>query len=385
MILVGTFDDGNSMPGALLTADNGLTVSPASNVQLGGTLIKNTNVLTNGHNLVLGDNNVFVSIESGVKLIDASVIGAGGIQQSQLLLSATSLSNQIIDTLGNIQQILLEPASGIIVTDAIDGIGMQYAADYSAADVNPRHIPDIASVGILVDASSFYTADGTLSGDRTVTLGGHDLTFFGTATGLELNDPGTEVLITAFVLATGRAIVTLDPANYKCQIINPATNDMTFEMSLIAWTLTDNINSKGMVYAADYSAAGITDPRWIPDYAAVTALVDSTTGNIGSVKAPGVAASGAQLTVATGGADAMFRVNVAVVFRSGIGTAGYTISYTDTSNTAQTFTSTPLSAVGAGFNNSVNLLAKAGTSIVVSSVITGTAIGDYAATVERLV
>lgn len=38
-------------------------------------------------------------------------------------------------------------------------------------------------------------------------------------------------------------------------------------------TYFDLTNSKGLVYAGDYSAAGILDDRWIPDYGAVKALI----------------------------------------------------------------------------------------------------------------
>jgi hypothetical protein len=43
----------------------------------------------------------------------------------------------------------------------------------------------------------------------------------------------------------------------------------------------DDINSKGFFYGADYSANGASDPRWIPDYAAVQAYVNSVgAGNL---------------------------------------------------------------------------------------------------------
>lgn len=38
-------------------------------------------------------------------------------------------------------------------------------------------------------------------------------------------------------------------------------------------SITDDVNSKGLIYNADYSTNGVTDPRWIPDYGAVQALV----------------------------------------------------------------------------------------------------------------
>lgn len=43
-------------------------------------------------------------------------------------------------------------------------------------------------------------------------------------------------------------------------------------------TVTDEIESIGMAYAADYSANGTSEDRWIPDYAAVKAYADSVGG-----------------------------------------------------------------------------------------------------------
>lgn len=42
--------------------------------------------------------------------------------------------------------------------------------------------------------------------------------------------------------------------------------------------MTDTINNKGAVYNADYSANGVSDDRWIPDYGAVKAYADSVAG-----------------------------------------------------------------------------------------------------------
>src|SRR5690606_5025789 len=38
-------------------------------------------------------------------------------------------------------------------------------------------------------------------------------------------------------------------------------------------TISDGINNKGLQYNADYSAVGVLDPRWIPDWGAVTSYV----------------------------------------------------------------------------------------------------------------
>ena len=56
-------------------------------------------------------------------------------------------------------------------------------------------------------------------------------------------------------------------------------NDLTNKKALDiggsgAMTVTDSIDSTGLVYAVDYSSNGTADDRWIPDYGAVKAFVE---------------------------------------------------------------------------------------------------------------
>ena len=48
--------------------------------------------------------------------------------------------------------------------------------------------------------------------------------------------------------------------------------------------VTDQVNTKGLVYAADYSTNGIADDRWIPDYGAVKAYVDDIAPTYGTTQ-----------------------------------------------------------------------------------------------------
>jgi hypothetical protein len=63
--------------------------------------------------------------------------------------------------------------------------GASYSADYAAANVaNPRWIPDKAYVdSVAGGGNTIYSADDTLAGARTVTLGANNLTFDGTGGG----------------------------------------------------------------------------------------------------------------------------------------------------------------------------------------------------------
>ena len=42
----------------------------------------------------------------------------------------------------------------------------------------------------------------------------------------------------------------------------------------------DDTRNVGMVYAADYSTSGSTNPRWIPDWGAVTGYTNYSTGGL---------------------------------------------------------------------------------------------------------
>ena len=47
-------------PGAIITADNGLTVDPANNVQLGGTLLKDTTITNGAYSLLFTKNTALI-------------------------------------------------------------------------------------------------------------------------------------------------------------------------------------------------------------------------------------------------------------------------------------------------------------------------------------
>jgi hypothetical protein len=78
--------------------------------------------------------------------------------------------------------------------------------------------------------------------------------------------------------------------------------------------LTDSLNLKGLVYASDYSANGTLDPRWIPDWGAVTSAITGASHDpvtlgtpanglslVGQVLSIGLASSG--VTGALSGTD----------------------------------------------------------------------------------
>lgn len=115
---------------------------------------------------------------------------------------------------------------------------------------------------------------------------------------------------------------------------------------------TDTMSSKGVVYAADYSTAGVADDRWIPDYGAVKSYAEASLGN------PSV--TGYVLSSTTAGVRSW--VNKANVNQTMyIGTTGITINRASSALTLAGITlTTPNIGVATGTSfNSITGLATA--------------------------
>lgn len=151
----------------------------------------------------------------------------------------------------SIKEIRITPAS-MLVTDSSDEIGLVYAADYSA-NYTARSLVDKG----YVDSNSFYTADGTVTSNRTVTLFDDDFlvfiavdtsTLFTATTGgiVDISSGGVELFHQTFDGAGGTD---------KVQTIKLTASQ--------GMHVDDTLNSAGLYYAGDYSA-NWTD-RSIPD------------------------------------------------------------------------------------------------------------------------
>jgi len=130
------------------------------------------------------------------------------------------------------------------VKDTINNRGLLYDADYSA-NFTTRSLPD---VGYFTDNSiNIYTTDGVIDGNRIVAGEAMDLlikifdpgqTTFTAASFLQLKGTGNNDAIFGFERGDGG---------------NP-DGQTNLAINLTAATFTDEINSRGLLYAADYSA-----------------------------------------------------------------------------------------------------------------------------------
>src|ERR1700692_2133904 len=164
MIFVGNIYSGLSSSGGgggVMTLNNGLTLT-GTNGELGGALVKNTNIDSGAFLFQLGDisgNTSLFALQGGgapaASLSGSNASGYGGsvilrLSESQLFFNnVTGLTGFIINV------------SGLIVQDDILLTGLIGYADYSAAaKLNPLAYPQYAAL------SAWLT--GTLSANATV-------------------------------------------------------------------------------------------------------------------------------------------------------------------------------------------------------------------------
>lgn len=161
-----------------------------------------------------------------------------------------------------------------------DGTAWSPANDNSALDtayLSNDTLLLVANTDTLrVAIPTIYTADGTLTGDRTVDLGNNNLTIGNNSgTGnIHLNGGNGTAVGTITLAGDGTDIGYNTGAALKAiQFYEPATGI----------GVVDDVDNFGMLYANNYSSLGLLNDRWIPDIAAVRKTVhDSITAHPGA-------------------------------------------------------------------------------------------------------
>lgn len=174
-------------------ADNGLSVS-GTNVELGGNLVKSTNVALNGQLLYIGDirsglqfvPNVLTSLES------SSV--AGNSASIEVSLSTASIEAQnLTPASSSITVTSSGVGNAMIVNDGIQSIGLTDAADYSAnKQANSYITPNfLALKGFILSSGYIGINQVNVGGQAFGVSGGSffsgDITVTGTINASQLN------------------------------------------------------------------------------------------------------------------------------------------------------------------------------------------------------
>jgi hypothetical protein len=383
----------------LTTADNGLSVNPAGNVQLGGPLIMTTQIDLNAFTLEISgtqaDTSFLTNFINSAAFSQFQTVAQvrGTTDAAQLTVQAGNVvGSAVIDfhllNAANLQTGIRidESIPGIQIEDNISLLGLQYRSDYSVLGLtDPRWIPDLGAVQGL----SFYLADGTLNSDRFVDFGTHGLFFTDSLNSnmffvMEQSTPTNPTInLRSQSAGTGKAALDMDAGTLRLQILDAAlTNDMGFSMRPTGWELTDNINLKGMVYVADYTAAQLADPRAITDVGGVEQLIGRSLNVV-----PGVTTSTLLQTVAVPGAGSgyLYRVSANIGITAGTGTMHGIYGWTDVHGNASTRTTSTVGPTpGTDTATVFSMVVGAGTNLTISSVAVGTITADFYIEVELI-
>lgn len=250
-----------------------------------GTLTGNRTVTVGSHSLTFSTpNSSIVQSETGSPSINLQVVNTGVGNNTAFLtlggggagIGIENLGLGKISTLGyNINGV------GFFV-DLFNTAGVGYAADYHVNGITNygnRWIPDVGYVQSLITGGSvnIYNTDGTLTSNRTVTVG--------TSFALNFNTPNANFNIQELfgnpVVQMGATDTGGSGANASIQFDSGSFSlgvSVGFNESGLNYgnngigEFDDPINTAGIKYGADYSANGIAffGDRWIPDAGWVT-------------------------------------------------------------------------------------------------------------------
>jgi len=269
-----------SSTGTITGATNGLSTSGAD-VVLGGELTGATEVDIATHSLCFtasaNDSCIALNPSDGRIQIGSIAGGYGYLNITSTNVGLTSQSGITNASVG------LQYNTGAITfvqnanaRTCHDRYGLFYTANYGGTcGSNPRWIPDVEWITGQTSSESITGATNGLStSGADVVLGGEltgDTIIGGSSNSIAFNNLGS-------FNVTGST-------GFQCYISSMTIRSGAFTLyngiygalsvSSTCRRLTDNQNNEGWVYSADYSANGASNPRWIPDYAAVKDYADS--------------------------------------------------------------------------------------------------------------
>lgn len=223
--------------------------------------------------------------------VEAAGANAGA---NMLAINGGNLAQVSAKSDGRLEFTTTGGASSSTFTDAA-GFGLMYGGDYAAAQAgNARWIPDKGYVDGVVANGPFWNLSGTstLTALTTIEMAANGLIFNGgdtawtvnlvdvapgNSTSIALNNPlGQVTLIGAKSDFSQSATITAIPAGASLNYGELFTFK-SLTVSDAGMVITDDIDSAGLVYFADYSAANAANPRWVPD----KAYVDGVAGGGG--------------------------------------------------------------------------------------------------------
>jgi len=274
----------------------------------------------------------------------------------------TSHSDVVVDGDFGSNGILRRTAAGVY--GSLTGSGSVDTVETTLTD-DDTHIPTSGAVFAAIGAATVYTFDsgiteaggnvdwgGTLSTDVTINGGNiYGITFgtYGSNQQIQYFNVSSEddILIQAQFSVSSYGYLHISPYNDpEINLVCVFTDPKGFHIGADNFTVYDEQDLIGMVYNANYSAAGSSLDRWIPDWAAVKGYADTAassyyTFDSGLTEVAGNVDLGGALTssVAFSGTSRTFYVGT-------IGASSYVQSFGALSGTNSTLYSGGLTAIG---------------------------------------
>jgi len=315
--------------GGTSTGINGL--NGTTNIGLGGTLSANTYIQNNGHSLKT-DSLYFITGSYALRLSAAvydmrDATNYMAFQPSQLWVTHLSDTTQTLFRFKFAYD-----------TTRVTGVPISFTTKLAFRNVtagSPTRYLGLDANGNVISGTpgtptTLYSGDGTISANRTVSLGSHSLSFYGTSF-----NPGF-VISPTFI---GGNI--FDGSTYTTNIEQNNTGEVDFQYYSgsgytglrfsqgLGMNVEDDINSTGLTYAADYSANFTS--RSIPDVAYV--LAHSGSGIVNTI---GVTTANGVSGTSSGGANPRLTVTLgAITPTSTNGVSAATMGFMDATSSVQ--------------------------------------------------
>ena len=184
---------------AVTGATNGLTKS-GRNIELGGSLTKNTSIVGTGFDLTVNTKSMVLQAVNGISLIDTDGVGGINLESDAGTISLIGNTNLGVER----TKLEINDTQMLITDSRVAPVGLQYAADYSSNFTNEslvsKRYVDAVATGLIPKAA---VKAATTVGDGNIDLTG--ATFTGTIDGYTLLN-GDRVLITQQTLAAENGI-----------------------------------------------------------------------------------------------------------------------------------------------------------------------------------
>ena len=233
------------------------------------------------------------AFQSAALATGSSAIGVQSLAGNATVSIALSAGKQIAGSTND---------EGFTINDDDTSVGLHYQSDYSSiglSEKGDRWIPDYGAIKAYVDASVSAATPNVWNGleltDNSIGLGGSlsQGTFVEVTTDTSLamgsalngqgllinNQTGVEYTFIGNIGTQSYVGYSSIAGDTTVGMVLGSVSQISMATNLDGIVVQDGIGNTGLYYATDYSSTQQEGDRWLPDYGAVKAYVDSSIGS----------------------------------------------------------------------------------------------------------